>query len=307
VLVRCFFYCNVVSWLADSSDADATVTAVDHRKQFILLLAKAFLTFGAPSHRVETQLFAVAEKLLIHASFAFIPGIIMVSFNDGETRTTELHFVRSSGRIALSALNNVHDVYRDVFDDRTAVLDGISALDRILRAPPLYPLIARCGLAFVCASVICPLAFGGSFIDMWVSGTCACVLQYLGLQAAAKSSVYANVYEYVSEIYSSTQPLIRPRISVSIIVSFVARSLSSIPGRLFCYSSISSAGVVLILPGFTVCQSPFIERFADIDTKTPLVISALELTSRNILCGSVRLIYAIIYTFFLVSKGSHPL
>ncbi|KAI0305019.1 hypothetical protein BC826DRAFT_1100753 [Russula brevipes] len=237
----------------------------DHRKKFVLLLAKAFLTFGAPSHRVETQLFAAAEKLLIHASFAYIPGIIMVSFNDGETRTTELHFVRSSGRIALSALNNVHDVYRDVFDDRAGVQDGIAALDRILRAPPLYPLIARCGLAFVCASVICPLAFGGSFIDMWVSGTCACVLQYLGLQAAAKSSVYANVYE----------------ISVSIIVSFVARSLSSIPGRLFCYSSISSAGVVLILPGFTI------------------LISALELTSRNILCGSVRLIYAIIYTFFL--------
>ncbi|KAI0005574.1 hypothetical protein BJV74DRAFT_955993 [Russula compacta] len=238
---------------------------VDHRKKFILLLAKAFLTFGAPSHRVETQLFAAAENLLIQASFAYIPSIIMVSFNDGETRTTELHFVRSSGRIALSALNNVHDVYRDVFDDLVSVQDGISTLDCILRAPPLYPLIMRCGLAFVCASVICPLAFGGSFIDMWVSGTCACVLQYLGLQAAAKSSVYANVYE----------------ISVSIIVSFVARSLSSIPGRLFCYSSISSAGVVLILPGFTI------------------LISALELTSRNILCGSVRLIYAIIYTFFM--------
>lgn len=120
----------------------------------------------------------------------------MVSFNDGETRTTELHFVRSSGRIALSALNSVHDVYRDVFDDRIDLQEGISALDGVLRAPPLYPLIVRCGLAFVCASVICPLAFGGSFIDMWVSGTCACILQYLGLQAAAKSSVYANVYEY---------------------------------------------------------------------------------------------------------------
>ena len=119
----------------------------------------------------------------------------MVSFNDGETRTTELHFVRSSGRIALSALNSVHDVYRDIFDDRLTIQEGTSALDRIIRAAPLYPLIARCGLAFVCASVICPLAFGGSFIDMWVSGTCACILQYLGLQAAAKSSVYANVYE----------------------------------------------------------------------------------------------------------------
>ena len=188
------------------------IPALDSRKKFILLLAKAFLTFGAPSHRVESQLFSAAEKLLIHASFAYIPGIIMVSFNDGETRTTELHFVRSSGRIALSALDSVHDVYRSVFDDRLTIQDGISALDRILRAAPLYPLIVRCGLAFVCASVICPLAFGGSFIDMWVSGTCACILQYLGLQAAAKSSVYANVYEYVSFqvwcSYNSTRRII---------------------------------------------------------------------------------------------------
>ena len=33
------------------------------------------------------------------------------------------------------------------------------------------------------------------------------------------------------------------------------------------------------------------------------VISALELTSRNILCGSVRMVYAIIYTLFLVLKS----
>ena len=42
------------------------------------------------------------------------------------------------------------------------------------------------------------------------------------------------------------------RISISIVVSFVARALSTIPGNLFCYGAISSAGVVLILPGFTV-------------------------------------------------------
>src|ERR1700722_1025481 len=35
------------------------------------------------------------------------------------------------------------------------------------------------------------------------------------------------------------------------------------------------------------------------------VISALELTSRNILCGSVRIVYAIIYTLFLVSEHDH--
>ena len=35
--------------------------------------------------------------------------------------------------------------------------------------------------------------------------------------------------------------------------------------------------------------------------ETCAVIAALELTSRNILCGSVRMVYAIIYTLFLVS------
>ena len=36
------------------------------------------------------------------------------------------------------------------------------------------------------------------------------------------------------------------------------------------------------------------------DNYPPLVISALELMSKNIFCGSVRIVYAIIYTLFLV-------
>lgn len=42
------------------------------------------------------------------------------------------------------------------------------------------------------------------------------------------------------------------RISIAIIVSFVSRALSTIPGDLFCYNAISAAGIVLILPGFTI-------------------------------------------------------
>lgn len=44
------------------------------------------------------------------------------------------------------------------------------------------------------------------------------------------------------------------RISVSIIISFLARMLGTLPGNFFCYSAISSAGVVLLLPGFTICE-----------------------------------------------------
>ncbi|OSX67292.1 hypothetical protein POSPLADRAFT_1068427 [Postia placenta MAD-698-R-SB12] len=235
------------------------------RQKFILKLAKTLLTFGAPSHRIESQLESASAILKMEARFVHFPNLIIVTFLDSETRTSEVTFVRAGGRVALTALNNIHVIYRDVLHDKLSASEGTEELNKLLRSRPLYNIYVRCLFAFTCASIICVLAFGGSLLDMFISGASASVLQYLGLRAAAKSSIYANVYE----------------ISVSIIVSFLARVLGSVPGEIFCYSSISSAGVVLILPGFTI------------------LTSALELASRNIMCGSVRMVYAIIYTLFL--------
>ncbi|CCL98503.1 uncharacterized protein FIBRA_00502 [Fibroporia radiculosa] len=235
------------------------------RQKFVLKLAKALLTFGAPSHRIESQLEAASVILKLDTRFVHFPNIILVTFLDSDTRTSEVHFVRAGGRVALTALYNIHNVYRLVLRDKLSATQGTEELDKIIKAGPLYGIYIRCLFAFICASIICVLAFGGSLLDMFISGASASILQYLGLRAAAKSSIYANVYE----------------ISVSIIVSFLARVLGSVPGQLFCYTSISSAGVVLILPGFTV------------------LISALELAARNTMCGSVRMVYAIIYTLFL--------
>ncbi|GLB35987.1 putative threonine/serine exporter [Lyophyllum shimeji] len=241
------------------------VEEVAKRRKFILKLAKALLSFGAPSHRIESQLKAASDILDAQAEFVHLPNIIIVSIRNGDTRSTRTHFVRATGRIALTSLHKVHMIYRDVLHDNMGTEEGTEALKTLLRSRPIYRLLTRCALAFVCGAIICVLSFGGSAVDMWISGACAFCLQYLGLNTVHKSAMYANVYE----------------ISVTIIVAFVARGLSSIPGNLFCYSAISSAGVVVILPGFTV------------------LTSALELMSRNIFCGSVRIVYAIIYTLFL--------
>ena len=37
------------------------------------------------------------------------------------------------------------------------------------------------------------------------------------------------------------------------VISFVARGLATT--NIFCYQSVASAGVVLILPGYAICQS----------------------------------------------------
>jgi len=51
--------------------------------------------------------------------------------------------------------------------------------------------------------------------------------------------------------------------------------------KVFCYSAVASSSVVLILPGFIV------------------LCGSLELSSRNIVSGAVRLCYAIMYALFL--------
>jgi len=41
---------------------------------------------------------------------------------------------------------------------------------------------------------------------------------------------------------------------MAMLMSFLARALSSIPGDYFCYIAISSAAIVGILPGYLVCM-----------------------------------------------------
>ena len=89
------------------------------------------------------------------------------------------------------------------------------------------------------------------------------------------------------------------RISIAISMSFVARALSAIPGHVFCYQAISSSAVVLILPGYLICSSIFSTQVPHISDTYPSVCSSLELASKNMLAGSVRMVYAIIYSLFL--------
>ena len=79
-------------------------------------------------------------------------------------------------------------------------------LHDLLEAPPTYPVPFRIFLAFCLSALICPLAFGGSFIDMWIAGAGAFVLSVLQL-CATKSALYANVFEYVYEHNAVPHPL----------------------------------------------------------------------------------------------------
>ena len=94
------------------------------------------------------------------------------------------------------------------------------------------------------------------------------------------------------------------RVTGCVLISFITRLLASLPGRLFCYNAVASAAITVILPGFTIRESTPPSWVIVITCQVLTVYAvtaALETSSKNITCGAVRLVYAIIYTFILVN------
>ena len=223
-----------------------------NRQEFLIKLARSLMTFGAPSHRIESQLVAAARILEVEAEFIHLPGIIICSFGDQELGCSETHFVKCGGRLSLGALHKVHLIYRSVVHDEISAKKATEQLEALLVAAPLYSVLFRCFLAFCLSVLICPLAFGGSFLDMWVAGAAAFILACLQLRVAEKSALYANVFEYV--IYfiiisalkrspSGSQYLSSSPSSPEVSAAFVAKFSATLPyrplGSLVYYRDIS--------------------------------------------------------------------
>ncbi|KAF7789738.1 hypothetical protein EIP86_000684 [Pleurotus ostreatoroseus] len=227
------------------------VSSVMNRQNYLMRLAKALLTFGAPSHRIESQLLSAARILEVDAEFTHMPGLIIASFGDEETKTSQMHFVKCGGKLSLGNLHELHQVYRTVVHDEISARKATDQIQVLLDKGPLYRL---------------PIPFGGSIVDMGFAGLGSLFLWCMQIGVASKRSIiYANVFEILSVIA----------------ISFAARGLSSIRSQIFCYASISSAAVVTILPGYLV------------------LTSSLDLASKNIMSGSIKMVYALIYALFL--------
>ncbi len=110
------------------------------------------------------------------------------------------------------------------------------------------------------------VAFQARWIDLPPAWLLGCILGYLQLILAPKSELYSNVFE----------------ISAAVFTSFLARAFGSIRGgNLFCFSALAQSSIAIILPGYIV------------------LCGSLELQSRSIVAGSVRMVYAIMYSLFL--------
>ena len=249
------------------------VAALLERQNFIMKMARSFMMFGAPSHRLEAQIQATARVLEINCQVIYIPGVMLVSFGDASTHTSEIKFLKQANGLDLGKLLLAYYVYYNVIHDKISVTDAGVELDELMKAPPKYKLWQNLIIGALASAFIQPSAFYGSFIDCLISMPLGALLVLVQV-TVSRNDLYSSLFEIV----------------IACINSFLAAALGSINnGNTFCFAAIVSGSIVLILPGYIV------------------LCGALELANRGIVSGSVRLVYSVLYSLFLgfgLSMGS---
>ncbi|RHZ43252.1 threonine/serine exporter family protein [Aspergillus thermomutatus] len=240
------------------------------RQRYIMQLCRAFMRYGAPTHRLEEYMQMTARVLDIEAQFMYLPGCMIMSFDDPYTRTAEVKLVRVPQGLDLGRLEEVHGCYKRVTHDMTDMQTAIGELTEIMDRKPRYPRWLVILLYGVGSAAVGPFGFSARPIDMPIIFVLGCCVGFMQLVLAPLSALYSNVFE----------------VTAAILVSFLARAFGSIryPGTsdpIFCYASITESSIALILPGFSV------------------LTSSLELQSHQMIAGSIRLVYTILYSLFL--------
>ncbi|KIY49657.1 hypothetical protein FISHEDRAFT_40445 [Fistulina hepatica ATCC 64428] len=255
------------------------VAQIIQRQEFILKLTRAMMMFGAPSHRLAAQIQATARVIDIQLNCMYLPDVMLISFDDGATSTSSIRLVKQGSSLDLQKLRAAYKLYwkasgsmqitelrlisvLQVIHDNISVSDASAELDQLMIAKSFYNYWQLVLIGGLCSSAICTVSFYGSFIDAVTVYPLGCILVAIQL-ISVRHELYSNIFE----------------ITVATLFSFISAALSAT--HVICFAAVASSAVVLILPGYIV------------------LIGALELMSRNIVSGSVRLCYAIVYVLFL--------
>lgn len=236
------------------------------RQRFIIRMCRSLMLYGAPTHRLEEYMVMTSRVLEIDGQFVYFPGTMIVAFGDAATRTSEVHLVRCAQGLNLSKLSDTHKIYKDVIHDLMGVEEATKRIDDLMSSKNLYN-PWTCALLYAVGSASASTwAFGGGWLDIPATLGVGLFIGYLQYIVSSKSNLYSSFFE----------------VAASIAVSFISRAIGSIKGgKLFCFGAIAQGSLAFILPGYII------------------LCGSLELQAKNLVAGSVRMFYAIIYSLFL--------
>ncbi|KAF8934523.1 hypothetical protein BGZ58_005645 [Dissophora ornata] len=249
--------------LSNEEQMRITMAVADilERQDYILRLAKAMIKYGSPSHRLEDAIDHSAKALELNVQCVYLPNVMIVAFTDYETHTSETHLLKVSAGLDMYKCALVHKVHKMVTHSSMPVEEAIMKLDAINTEKDVNPRWLTI-LAYATASFCtAPMFFKGSWIDAGVSFLIGGAVGLM-VWLSEKVPSYAHICD----------------VTMSLVVAFVAEALQH---SNVCQSAVKLAGIVILLPGYTI------------------TCAILELSSRHIISGSVRLFFAVIFSLLL--------
>lgn len=169
----------------------------------------------------------------------------------------------------MGRLAKVHKIARAVVYNQMDPHEALMSLKLVNAEKSPYSVWVMLASYAMCSGLIAPLVFKGSWYDM-VAGMGLGLVVGLTSLLASRYSVYSDVFE----------------VSTSIVIAFVAKALRDY----VCFTGLVLSGIVILLPGLS------------------LTTAIMELSSRYMISGSVRMFYSLIYCLFLgfgLSIGSN--
>ena len=218
------------------------------RQKYLVKLSRALMQYGAPTHRLEQHMSMCAKVLSVKAQFLYMPGCMIMSFDDPKSHAADVRLVKAAAGVDLGKLRDVHQVYKDVGHDVIGVGAAAEKLDAIESKESRFNkfwLVLAHGLASLAVG---PFAFMARPVDLAPAFVLGCGMGLLKVWWVPKTELYSCVFE----------------VSATILLSFASRGLGSIhttgtlqdgEGHLFCFSALAQSSIALILPGYSVCEN----------------------------------------------------
>ncbi|KAI8621380.1 hypothetical protein BC830DRAFT_1163828 [Chytriomyces sp. MP71] len=254
---------SVASNVSRVLDYDETL-----KRDFILKLARALTMYGAPAHRLEYHLAQVSQVLKVEADFIIFPGVVMISYG-GPNHKSNAHFMRASQGIHMGKLAQTNALCLALTQNLINVNQALDLLEGV-RSSSNYPWWVDVMIFPMSAFTIALVLFQLSWAESCVAGVLGIFVGYLNLAASSYGSL-----NYLLEFLSS------------LVCTFVSRGIQlwlHSNGLCFRYLQVTLSAVALFLPGL------------------PLTIAIIDLSSRNMVSGTVRM-FGSLFTAMLLGFG----
>lgn len=231
---------------------------------FVMRLCSLLHTYGTPAHRLEEIVGLVMRRLGVRGSIFSLPTGIWISIGSPEDLKTTLLRVEP-GSVDLGKVSQLDELTNRVIAGEIDPATGLGRLDEILSAPSCYGRLLT-ALSFGLASGSSARFFGGGWRECLVSLLIGIAIGWLAI-LSDRSRTLSRVFDPVAAVFAS---------GVAVLATEFLRPMS-------VYIT-TVASLIVLLPGLT------------------LTIAMNELSTRNLVSGTARLMGAVVL-FFEIGFG----